>query len=91
MVIPNTELAYLQTEKQLPDRIMFGYLSPEHAEKFKNHPVSHQGVIVRVFQLRAGSEGVEVLTGYGDAIGWFPVLAIELQWDICDGCKNRLS
>lgn len=91
MVIPNAQLEFLQTEFKQPDRIMYAYLWPGVADRFKGHPVDDKGVLVRVADLRAGIDGVEVLTSYGEPKGWFNAYVISMGWDICDGCKNRLS
>ena len=91
MSVPNDELAGMLHEAAIPDRTISAYITHDAAALYPHNYHSEKGVLVKVYGMRAGAEGIEIQTGYTGDLRWFQALAFQVGWDLCDGCHNRVS
>lgn len=91
MYVSNSVLPQMRLEQLQPDRIIDAFITHDAAVIYPSNFCNDQGVLVKVYAMRAGAEGIEIQTGYAGDLRWFPALAFQVHWDLCDGCKNRLS
>jgi hypothetical protein len=89
--VRNTALPLMRLEQLQVDRIIDAFIPHDAAVIYPSNFANEQGVLVKVYAMRAGAEGIEIQTGYAGDLRWFPALAFQLGWDLCDGCKNKLS
>lgn len=86
-------LQEIQQALQDEDRIVYAIVASSWSSLYPNNATTPKGVIVRVGDVRRSHSecGYEVKIAVSPYETWADPVSVELGWNLCDGCKSRMS